>query len=448
MKILNINQVGINRKLVKWYFICLVFTAISLNGYSQKNYKTGYLTKNGAWCWFSDPRAIYSDGLIITGWVTADGTIEAASLDIDNNSVETKELFFQLEKDDHDNPSFLKTSDGNIIATYTRHSRKEIYINKTTDGSNVSSFGDARLVNPLDTEELKKFPFATVTYANPYSLKSENNRIYCFGRWTGYKPNIMWSDDDGTTWSKSKVMIAELPFLPGKRPYVKYFSDGNSKIHMVFTDGHPRLHPANSVYYAYYEDGALYRADKSKITEIENLPFSPSKGSLIYKASEKKGRAWIADIGQDDNGNPVVLYTRHPEEVDHRYFYARYDGEKWVNTELCKSGRWFPQTPEREEESEPHYFGGMTLHPDNANVIYLSRQINGRFEIERWETDDLGKTWNKEPVTQNSEYDNVRPYVPRGLQRNMDEIVLWMENQKYIHFTNYKTSIKYGIRNN
>jgi hypothetical protein len=76
----------------------------------------------------------------------------------------------------------------------------------------------------------------------------------------------------------------------------------------------------------------------------------------------------------------------------------------------------------------------------------LSRQKNGVFEIERWETKDFGQSWTSEFVTDNSTNDNVRPFVPRGLKAEQKEIVLWMENEKYIHYTNYKSLIKYSIR--
>lgn len=42
---------------------------------SSQNSGAGYLTQDGAWCWFSDPRAIYVDGTVVTGWVKKDGTI-------------------------------------------------------------------------------------------------------------------------------------------------------------------------------------------------------------------------------------------------------------------------------------------------------------------------------------------------------------------------------------
>jgi hypothetical protein len=178
---------------------------------------------------------------------------------------------------------------------------------------------------------------------------------------------------------------------------------------------------------------------------MENIPFEPKDASIVYTSSESEGRAWIADIARDEQGNPVILFTKSLTETNHEYWYARYTKNGWLSIKLCNSGKWFPQTQEGENEKEPHYFGGMTLHPDNSNIVYLSRQINGVFEIERWETKNMGETWKKEAITENSTNDNVRPYMPRGLRRTSSEVVLWMENQRYIHYTQYKTSIKYLI---
>ena len=92
--------------------------------------KIQYLTNDGAWCWFSDPRAVYVDNRIYTGWVKSDGTIEAAILDLDSGKINFSELYFKLEKDDHDNPAFTVTKSGDIIAMYTRHSKKDLFINR------------------------------------------------------------------------------------------------------------------------------------------------------------------------------------------------------------------------------------------------------------------------------------------------------------------------------
>lgn len=407
---------------------------------------TGYLSEDATWCWFSDPRAIMVDDHVITGWVKSNGTVEAAKFDIQTQSIQTDDLYYRLEKDDHNNPAFVKTDQGQVIAMYTRHSLKDLFINFLDDSNGEFEFSGPQLIHPISKEELAKYPRESITYANPYRLASENNRLYCFGRWTGFKPNIMWSDDLGESWTKSKVFITNYPFDAGNRPYVKYFSDGQSKIHIVFTDGHPRVEPTNSVYYAYLENGKFYRANGEEICDMDHIPIEPKDASVIFKSNEKEGRAWIADIGQDENGNPTVLYTKSPKEAQHYYWYARFVEDHWENHEICDSGKWFPQTPAGVEEREHYYFGNMTIHPGNANVVYLSRQVNETFEIERWKTNDFGNTWTTEAITRDSQYDNVRPYIPRGLKADQDEVVFWMENQNYIHYTNFKTSIKYVIR--
>lgn len=74
--------------------------------------KTGYLTKDGAWCWFSDPRAIMVDGKVVTGWVKTDGIIEAVLFETKSKVIKTNELFSKLEKVDYNNPAFLMTKNG------------------------------------------------------------------------------------------------------------------------------------------------------------------------------------------------------------------------------------------------------------------------------------------------------------------------------------------------
>jgi len=67
------------------------------------------ITNDGAWCWFSDPRAIYADkDNIITGWVKKDGTIEVASLNTATEEVKFNDIYPKFEFDDHDNPAFTE----------------------------------------------------------------------------------------------------------------------------------------------------------------------------------------------------------------------------------------------------------------------------------------------------------------------------------------------------
>lgn len=128
------------------------------------------LIDDGAWCWFSNPRAIYTgNNIVITGWVKKDGSVEAASLNLSTGGKQTKILYPQLEPDDHDNPAFATLPNGNVLAIYTWHSKKNgVIMNTTAKGSDVGSFGPAEVFRPADEKLLQQFPRETFTYANPF----------------------------------------------------------------------------------------------------------------------------------------------------------------------------------------------------------------------------------------------------------------------------------------
>ncbi|MDE5417091.1 BNR repeat-containing protein [Labilibaculum sp. DW002] len=429
-------------KMIKAILSIVCFLLLTSNLFAQQ--KT--ITDDGAWCWFSAPRAIYKHNVadeIATGWVSEDGSIISAILNLKSGEKKIQNVSSKLDKDDHANPSFLELKNGDVLMSYAKHMDTVVRFHHLNKGETEFSSLIAKKV--LNKEQFKLYPRKCVTYVNPFQLKKENGRIYCFGRWTGFKPNVMWSDDNGKTFSDARVFITNKPFQGGNRPYVRYYSDGQSKIHIVFTDGHPRNEKNNSVYYACYEKGAFWRIDGTKICDFDQLPFEPKEASVVYKATEQEGRAWVYDINADKKGNPVILYARYPKETEHLYRYAQYVKGEWIDHELCNSGKWFPQTQEGKVEKEPHYSGGMCIHPLEANTIYISKDVNGIFEIEKRVTSDHGKSWDITPITQNSKYDNVRPVVPQNMKRGDKTVLLWMVNEKYVHYTNYKTRIDYTL---
>ena len=103
------------RKLILFFFItiALLFNACSRKSKNNLVLKgESYLsfTDNGAWCWFSDPRAIYFKGQhsrTYAGWVDSLGNIMVGFYDHDLKSIETKLIHEHLEKDDHNNPSLF-----------------------------------------------------------------------------------------------------------------------------------------------------------------------------------------------------------------------------------------------------------------------------------------------------------------------------------------------------
>ena len=412
-----------------------------LSGQSVKT-----LTEDGAWCWFSDPRAIYAGDPehrnIVTGWVTKSGDIEVTSLNIHSGKITKQIIYPELQVDDHDNPAFLELPDHRILTQFAWHGGDKGVIQNTTSRSqDITSFGENVVFKPKTDELLELYKRETYTYANPMKLSEEGNKIYSFGRWVGFKPNMITSSDNGQTWSPPRVVITSPELDINNRPYVKYYSDGKSRIHLVFTDGHPAVEPTNSVYYCYYENDAFWKSDGQKICNVDELPFHPTDATVVYQATEERGRAWIFDISADAQGRPVILYSRYPRIKQHDYYYTRWDGHGWHDHRIIYSGPWFPEDVHGERQRELNYSGGLTLDPVDPSVIYFSHVIDGVFEISRGETPDYGKTWGITPVTRHSQYDNVRPYVPRYQKTRDKKMVLWMQNKSYIHYTDYDSSI-------
>ena len=84
-------------------------------------------TEDGAWCWFSDPRAVYHQGKhkrTYSGWVTADGSIEVGYYDHELDTVVSSIIDGKLQVDDHNNPSFILDRQGRLMVFYSKHSAK------------------------------------------------------------------------------------------------------------------------------------------------------------------------------------------------------------------------------------------------------------------------------------------------------------------------------------
>jgi hypothetical protein len=258
------------------------------------------------------------------------------------------------------------------------------------------------------------------TYPNPVQLAAEGGRIHLFWRGGNFKPSYSHSDD-GLSWAPAKTLIE----VSRGRPYVKVASDGGDTIHMAYTDGHPRER-ASSLFYARYTDGKWFRANGRRIADP---PFRPGEGDLIWDVTKRDHHAWVHDVAFDADGRPHVVYAVFPSMTDHRYRHARWNGARWEDRQVTTAGPFFD-----DDGGERQYSGGIVFDHANPAVVYLSRQIAGQFQVERWRTADGGRTWTRRSLTKGSREKNVRPVVARGGGP------LWMRGG-YINFREYRTAI-------
>ncbi len=397
------------------------------------------LASSGAWCWFGDPRGVRFRGTrdrIYAGWVDSAGSIVVSSLDLESGERAEHTVHPDFNKDDHANPSLMVIPDGTVVVFYTSHGSDvsdAMYYRLSQRPEDITAWGE-RLEIGSNTEGPRGY-----TYPNPVRLSQEEGRIYLFWRGGNFKPSFSYTDDL-LTWAPARTLI-QSEEATVVRPYVKIASNDRDVIHFAFTDGHPRNEPRNSIYYLRYRDGSFTRADGSIVGTMENLPLIHERADLVYDGGLTGVRAWIWDVAEDREGNPVIVYTRLPGESDHRYHYTRWSGAEWMDTEITAAGGWFPHTPEGADEPEPHYSGGIVLDHDDPSVVYLSRPVAGVFEIERWWTEDGGANWQSRAVTENSANDNVRPFVVRGHDGSPSGLI-WMENRHYRHYLDFDSAIR------
>lgn len=389
-------------------------------------------TTDGAWCWFQDPRSVYIKGeheRVYAQWMTSKGQLQVGAYDLQTGEKQSFTLKENWDIDDHNVGAFLVLEDKRIMIFYARHNKEGIYCRTTSRPENIMQWNKEVVISQENR----------ITYAHPVYLSAEK-MFYVFWRGPSWKPTFATSKN-GKKWSTPQILIQD----EGKegqqvRPYTKITSDGISSIHIAFTDGHPNREPHNSVYYMKYEDGSYLKADGRLIGGLNSLPIQHTASDVIYDAQSGEARAWVWDIQLLEDGLPALAYARFPNESDHRYHLAKWDGTDWKQMALTSSGSWFPQTPKGEQERETYYSGGISIDPSNPTTLYLSRHAKGQFELEQWKSPDQGQTWKSTLLTSNSDNLNVRPVEPAGLPEGM-EIVLWMSGE-YQHYTKYDTSIK------
>lgn len=458
-----------NRKLL----LLTIFFAglITLNGQQAKfkiRKETGKsseayqsMTFDGAWCWFSDPRAVYFEGKYkrtYTGWIDSYGNIYISYFDHVTQKSDSKIIYANLEIDDHDNPSILLDETGRLMVFFSKHtSQQPIFLLRSVNPEDITQWNKPQ---ELALNDAASYPGLrdSYTYCNPVKLSAEKGRIYLFWRGLDGKPAYSTSDDNGQTWTKGKIFIMPDQVYNFRRPYVKIYSNGKDKIHIAFTDGHPRDESENSIYYMYMQNGSFFKANGTRIKSEDQLPVKPREADVVYDATQTKQKAWIWDVAESEKGNPVVAYAKFPSDTTHIYVYANWDLQKWQNTDLVNSGKWFPKTYKGKTEPEPNYSGGISIDHENVNTLYLSVKRDSVFEIEKWTTQN-GKAWNVEYVTKGSSKDNVRPFAVRGAKEGNPLQLFWMQNTRYHHYglgtetykvsfeERYLTSIKASVAN-
>lgn len=400
-----------------------------------------FITNDGAWCWFSDPRAIYVNDKMFGGFVDKEGSIWAFCYDPATQHRQQYKLSDRFNYDDHANPSIMELPDKRLVVYFSAHGgtvNSPIYYAVSKHPADISSWEKLQSIDPKMPGKLG------VCYTNAAMLSAESNRTYLFFRGRNFKPTCVYSDDMKTWSDPVNIVVNDSLYGESGRPYMKVATNHRNKIFFAFTDAHPRDRATNSIYFMMYKDGKLCTADGSVISE-QLGPVMPSQTDKVYDATRTFDKAWIWDVAFDNEENPVLVYARfsHARSI-HSYWYARWNGEDWENIKITDAAQCFMRNDYNNKnylETEENYSGGVCLDPENPAVVYTSRPINNVFEIEKWTLTEDGNGWKSEAVTRDSERDNIRPFVVRNHSGNQPS-VLWAYNYKYPGFRSYESAIR------
>jgi rhamnogalacturonyl hydrolase YesR len=409
------------------------------------------ILEDAVWTWYNDERAIIADGHLYVGGVNQAGQVVMVPYAL--NPVAAARLHpaptvlsTWTERDDHNNPAFLRFGD-TLLAVYSKHHTADFWNFRE---AHVPETGMWWRLELEWGEEQTFHTEARSTYANLFQLSDEGGRIYNFYRADGFNPNLVWSDDGGQTWEGGFQFI--LSGDGGTRPYVKYVGNDRDRIDLVYTDGHPRREPRNNVYHLAYEGGAFHDSAGRMVREMGDLkadPIRPTEGTLIYDGSGPMGRAWTHDFAAYPDGTLMAAFITSPDGAeggDLRYWVAtRKPGStEWENRQIAHAGSYL-YTRER------HYAGGITLDPEQPGVVYISANVDphdgtanstGRYQLHRATLPaDAEEPIAWQQLTFDPDRDNIRPFVP--LDHGREACVLWVHGN-YRSYLIYDTDI-YGI---
>jgi hypothetical protein len=362
-------------------------------------------------------------GPTYTGWVDWSGDIVVGAFDPRLGSL-GDEVIGHAYHDDHSDPSLLIEPDGRLTAFWSGHNGAQLFYRTTLHPGDIHSWSPAAQVRQ---DIAGRYGF---TYPNPVLLPAEHDQLYLFFRGADWSVDFARRTPAGV-WSRSHVAIR----APGQRPYVKVADDGRGTIALAFTDGHPR-NTRSSIYYAAYRNGSLWTAGGRRIGRLGAPPIAPGRAQLVYDAHTSGVPAWVWDVAFGLRGRPVIVYATFPRHGGAVYWYAVYNGRRWVSHRLTDGGGSIsPGTIEYE------YAGGIALDHSDPSVLYASVQVRGGWEIQRWTTPDGGVHWTHATVVGADSTDNVRPVVPRGYDGGPIGL-LWLRGP-YLGYTTYRTSIAF-----
>lgn len=285
---------------------------------------------------------------------------------------------------------FISTSGTLIVATCSRSSGDSgIYISR-------ASINDITTWTPIAQSNIDT---ADCQYCQISQISS--GRIFLWYRKTRNQAKIMYSDDDGLTWSTPIVFF---DFNNGNLEWMYPSSPPNNnngdKIHIVITRRNYLSYPGATVYFpeVYYmttNDGINFSNveenwSKDVVTNGYITKAEIESNALVNQAVSQESIIWNigGTIGSDGT---IYLLNRKEGGGTNLVFWS---GSAWVVREV---------TTNNPIENQHSRQGIIHLGGDNL-IVYLLETIAGKDQLVSYITNNKGLTWSYEKQYTDSQF--------------------------------------------
>jgi hypothetical protein len=307
--------------------------------------------------------------------------------------------------DAHDNPVLMLDRVGHVWVFAAAHgTARPAYI--------------FRSVEPYAVDAFEQVAETNFSYPQPWYFEGRGF-LFLHTRYTKIGRELFsMTSEDGFQWSEP----ASLARIGRGHYQVSWFY--KDKLATAF-NYHPMeggLNARTNLYYMESRDfGQSWRTPRGQKLD---LPLSEVKNPALVHDYERDGRlVYLKDLTFDPYGNPIILYVVSggfepgPKNDPRVWTTARWTGREWEITGIIRSDNNYDTGCLHVEKMD---FWRLIAPTDTGPQPY-----NPGGEMVMWTTRDQGRSWAKQPLTQNSEFNHT--YARRPVNAHPGFYAFWAD---------------------
>ena len=372
------------------------------------------LVEDGAYTWWTNALSLRYVGdydKTYISYVNKSGQMTVTSIEA---NIRESFILADYERDDHNSAALATLPGGRILAIYTRHSADNLIRWRISNKEDIRSF----------TKEKQISSKGSVTYIQIHRISEYEYRIFYRYSMNNWATRIY--DYRSDSFTEEKVWLNE---AYGGQYYLWTQEDKEKgKINIVMTC-HPTNGKDQNIRYGYFDKEGNICTNKKILGNLnEENKLSPRDFEIVYEPEEGT-RTRLYDLSF--KGQKIgCLFGIFTSAYNSQYMYAYYDKGKWTVEKVSESGS--------AAVLGNHYFGGISFSKNDMQTLYLSREKEGKWTIEKWETKDFGKSWISKVLDSSANEVLIRPTLPFNTKDKIE--VIYMKGQ-YPSYHTYDTKL-------